>query len=184
MLKKQTVWLLTMVSLMIVLSVYYMMPNRQNVAYMNTDNLNEVDKEVTTPGETEDPIEIDSIQNLHSSQMFTTIRMEVQDKRNLKKDRLKDVVKSSDATVNEINDALNEIDYLEKVTMKETILQETILSTDKAYEDVLVRTEEDQVHVHVITDDLSREAAAHIMQMVMDEFGNIEVSVNFQPIVQ
>ncbi|MDY0396479.1 hypothetical protein RWE15_21865 [Virgibacillus halophilus] len=36
MLKKQTVWLLTMLSLMIVLSVYYVMsPNNDDLAYVN-----------------------------------------------------------------------------------------------------------------------------------------------------
>lgn len=38
MLKKQTVWLLTMLSLMIVLSVYYMMSDQEDIAYIDTDD--------------------------------------------------------------------------------------------------------------------------------------------------
>jgi len=39
MLKKQTVWLLTMLSLMVVLSVYYMTsPNSEDLAYIDNGN--------------------------------------------------------------------------------------------------------------------------------------------------
>ena len=68
-----------------------------------------------------------------------------------------------------------------QVETKETILQETILSANENYEDVLVRAEEDKVHVHVITENLPREEAVQIMQMVKDELGEITVDVNFQP---
>lgn len=179
MLKKQTIWLLTMVSLMIVLSVYYMMSDKQDVAYINKLE-NKEDKVVTV--QTPEDMTIDDVNSLHGSQIFTSLRMEVQDQRNMKKDRLRDVVKSNDASVNEINDALNEITLIESIETKETILQGTILSTDKSYNDVLVRAEEDKVHVHVIADEHSKEAAAHIMQMVIDELGNVTVDVNFQPV--
>ena len=39
--------------------------------------------------------------------------MELEDERNIKKDRLKEIVASSSATATEINDALNEIDSME-----------------------------------------------------------------------
>src|SRR5699024_4331178 len=101
---------------------------------------------------------------------------------NNKKDRLKEVVASSDVTASEINEALDEINDIEQITTKEMILQETILATNELYEDVLVRAEDDKVHVHILTDDLTREEAVHVMQMVKDELGNISVDVNFQAV--
>lgn len=180
MLKKQTVWLLTMVSLMIVLSVYYMMSKNSESAYIYNDE-NDMDQTVHQLDKESD-VHIDDIQPLQDSELFTTMRMLVQDERNMKLDRLKSVVASGDASISEINEAKDEIDYLEKIETKENILQNTILSTDENYEDVLVRAEKEKVHVHVITDHLSSEAAVHIMQMVIDELGDIKVDVNFQPV--
>lgn len=181
MLKKQTVWLLTMLSLMVVLSVYYMMSDQEDIAYIDTGDEALEQATLSEPFDYEQ-IEVDDIANIAPNELFTTIRMEVQDERSMKKDRLKEIVASSDATADEINDALSEIDALDKISTKETILQETILSTSEQYEDVLVRTEDEKVHVHVITDELSKEEANHIMQMVRDELGDLRVDVNFQPV--
>lgn len=180
MLKKQTVWLLTMISLMIVLSVYYMMSDQEDLAYTNNDET-ALEQPVNQQNAEED-VEVNDVNTLEGSQLFTTLRMKLEDERSLKKDRLKDTVASSVASATDVDDALNEIDHLEKIETKESILQETILSTDKSYEDVLVRSEDEKVHVHVITDDLSTEAAAHIMQMIIDELGEVTVDVNFQPV--
>jgi|SRR5690625_567268 len=183
MLKKQTVWLLTMLSLMIVLSVYYMMSDQEDVAYIETDE--EAFEEAVQQSEGEDgeeDIDIEKMAEVEPNEFFTTIRMELEDKRNEDKDRLKDIVASSDATATEVNTALNEIDELEATATKESILQETILTTNETYEDVLVRADEDKVHVHVITDQLPKEEAVQIMQMVKDELGDVVVDVNFQAV--
>src|SRR5690625_3878454 len=181
--KRQTVWLLTMLSLMIVLSAYYMLSDKEDLAYIDQGE-SDLDDQIINEEQSEatSDVEIDDVQNVGGSDFFTTIRMELQDKRNLQKDRLLEVVGANNSSANEINEALNEIDYLEKIESKEAILQETILSTDENYEDVLVRADESKVHVHVITDSLSKEAAVHIMQMVRDETGIENVDVNFQPV--
>jgi len=183
MLKKQTVWLLTMLSLIIVLSVYYMTSDQEDIAYIDTNDssLQETaqqdDQEESADHE---DVDIESMSEMHGSELFTTIRMELEDERNLKKDRLKEIVASSSATAQEINEALNEMDELEKIQTKETILQETILSANDRYEDILVRAEDEKVHVHVMTDELSKNEAVQIMQMVKDELGDVRVDVNFQ----
>ncbi len=180
MLKKQTVWLLTMLSLMIVLSVYYMMSDQEDIAYIDTDD--QAFEETVQQDEDAEDVVIEDMQEVDANEFFTTIRMEIEDSRNEKKDRLKDIVASSDTTATEINTALNEMDALEEIASKETILQETILTTNEAYEDVLVRAEEDKVRVHIITEQLSKNEAVEIMQIVKDELGDITVDVNFQTI--
>lgn len=184
MLKKQTVWLLTMLSLIIVLSVYYMTSDKEDIAYIDT---NDQSFEQTVHQNDHDDVdqedvEIEHMSEMQGSELFTTIRMELEDERNIKKDRLKEIVASSSATATEINEALNEMDALEKIQTKETILQETILASNENYEDVLVRAEEEKVHVHVMTEELAREEAVQIMQMVKDELGNVRVDVNYQGI--
>ncbi|WP_373892739.1 SpoIIIAH-like family protein [Virgibacillus natechei] len=181
MLKKQTVWLLTMLSLMIVLSVYYMTSDSEDIAYID-DGQSDQGETVTTDSseaEVEDEAGVEDINNVGQDELFTTMRMEVQDDRSMKKDRLTDVVASSTASSDEKDQALKDIDVLEEATTKESILEEQIIGA-AAYQDVLVRSDDDKVHVHVKSDSLSESEANNIMQMVRDEFGEIVVDVNYQ----
>ncbi|NLI68219.1 MAG: SpoIIIAH-like family protein [Bacilli bacterium] len=185
MLKKQTVWLLTMLSLMIVLSVYYIMSDTDELAYINTDTDNEVgqftdEKGEQTDGDDAADVEVENISELGMSELFATIRMEMEDERSLQKERLKEIIASSDATTMEINEAMNTINEIDKIAAKERVLQEMILTTFDHYEDVLVRSEDDKVHVHVITEQMPRSEAVQIMQMVRDELGEKTVDVHFQ----
>lgn len=167
---------------MIVLSAYYILSDKDDYAYIVEDEME--NEQSVSQNDSYDNTDIDykEVENMNGSEFFTTIRMELQDKRNLQKDRLLEVIASNNVSANEINDALDEINVLENLESKEEILRETILSTDEQYDDVLVRTEDDKVHVHIITENLSKEAAVHIMQMVRDEIGIENVDVNFQPV--
>jgi len=188
MLKRQTVWLLTMLSLLIVLSVYYMsLKDNNDLAYMNTDDQMLEEPTLTDENKDTNDIIVENIEPYNSDELFTTIRLELQNERSMKKDLLKDIVASASATTEEKNEALNDIELLDQLTSKEMILQDTILASTDRYEDVLVRYDEHQdndqkkVHVHVKVDELSKEEVVNIMQMVRDEFGQVTVDVNFQP---
>lgn len=188
-LRRQTVWLLTMLSLMIVLSVYYIFsPKGSEVAYVDENN-QPAEAETSTEGIAEDDADGATIENMEQvghDELFTTIRLELQNERSMKKELLKDVVASTAATTEEKNEALDDITLIDRVTSKESIVQDQILATVDRYEDVLVRydqgesEENEKVHVHVKVEDLSSEEAVNIMQMVKDEFGEIKVDVNYQ----
>jgi len=120
---------------------------------------------------------VNEITNIGRDELFTTIRMELQNERSMKKSRYEDIVASSSATTDEKNEALNSIDQIDQITTKESILQNSILDTSDKYEDVLVRFDENLVHVHVKTDEISVQEANNIMQQVKDEFGEIRVTV-------
>jgi len=181
MLKKQTVWLLTMLSLMIVLSFYYMTSDTEDLAYIDNGSSDSEEAAATDQVEEDGDAEVSDVNNVGEDELFTTIRMELQDKRSMQKDRLKEAVASSSTSTNEKNEALNEMEVMDNVASKETILQDSILSATAEYEDVLVRAEDEKVHVHVKVDELSKEEVVNIMQMVKDEFGEVTVDVNFQP---
>lgn len=188
MLKKQTVWLLTMLSLMVVLSVYYMSsPNSGDLAYI--DQGKDASEETSGKAKANDKdgaketnkAEVSEVKNVGQDEMFTTFRMKLEDERSRKQDRLNDVIASSSASTDEKNQALEDINSLEAASTKETILQDSIMGAKKDFEDVLVRKEDDKVHVHVKTNELSKEEVVNIMQLVRDEFGEMNVDVNFQP---
>src|SRR5699024_1816514 len=187
MLKKQTVWLLTMLSLIIVLSAYYMLsPNNGDLAYIDQGE----DETETTSGKAEtkkddktkkdEKGEVTDVENVGQDELFTTIRMELQDERSKKEDRLNEVIASSSTSTEEKNKALEDINDLENASTKETILQDSIMSLKENYKDVLVRSEKDKVHVHVKVDKLSKGEVIDIMQLVRDEFGDKKVDVNYQ----
>lgn len=183
MLKKQTVWLLTMLSLLIVLSVYYIMSPNDNDLAFNVEETDQSEPDVVQTDTDADDVpeaEVTDISNVTSDELFTTIRMEIQDDRSMEKSRLESIVSSSSATIEEKDEALRGIDELETLTMKEKIIEQTILA-EAEYEDVLVRSSSgDKVHVHVRTDELTDEEALRIMQLVRDEFDrDITVEVNY-----
>lgn len=184
MLKKQTVWLLTMLSLMIVLSVYYMMSDRGDLAYIHTeDEAGQFNFEIDEPNlneVTDKDVDVENITTLGMSELFATLRMEIDDERSLQKERLQSIIASTESSTVDINEAMNGINEIDKIATKEKILQETILTSYEHYNDVLVRAEDEKVHVHVITKQLPRVEAVQIMQLVRDELGEVAVNVHFQ----
>lgn len=184
MLKKQTVWLLTMLSLMIVLSVYYVMSDQNDLAYINTEDeagqFNFELGEDYTDEITEEDVEVGEVATLGMNELFATLRMEIDDERSLQKERLQHIIASSSSSTNEINEAMNNINTLDNLATKEKILQETILSSYEHYKDVLVRAENEKVHVHVITKELPRTEAIQMMQLIRDELGDVAVDIHFQ----
>lgn len=182
MLKKQTVWLLTMLSLMIVLSAYYILSDKEDLAYIDTGQT-DVDEPATTDlVESEGDAEVTDIRNIDTDEFLATMRLQLQDQRSMKKSSYEEIVSSKDSTIEEKSEALNHIHLIDQSKTKEDILQNSILAVTSDYQDVLVRAEDEIVHVHVIASELSNQEVVHIMQMVWDEFGDIKVDVNVQPI--
>lgn len=180
MLKKQTVWLLTMLSLMVVLSVYYILsPKTDEVAFIDDGN-EQNNEEVSEDVEGNEDMDVEDMTGEDDDDTFARIRLDVEDKRSEEKSRLNDVVASSSASPDEKNEALEKVDSLEERSSSESILEESILA-ESDYDDVLVRSNEDKVFVHVQTSDLSDEEVVNIMQMVNDEYGEDKpVVVNTQ----
>ncbi|GAA5415472.1 stage III sporulation protein AH [Paraliobacillus ryukyuensis] len=189
MLKKQTVWLLTMLSLMIVLSVYYMNQNANgDLAFINDDLTEEETTTGNVDGSTEDTVTegtdivTDTTEGTASEtdDLFTTIRMDVEESRSVRMEQLEEIVASSATSTEEKNEAYDEMEQIDQLSSKELIVEET-LKADKGYQDVLVRTEDEDVIVTVKADELSDSEANNIMQTIYDEFGNKNVEVKFQP---
>ncbi|WP_236560933.1 SpoIIIAH-like family protein [Pontibacillus sp. HMF3514] len=188
MLKKQTVWLLTMLSLMIVLSVYYMTsPDEGEVAFVDENEQNQAenvnsntDNGTMTNGSVDSEGKQEVTSSLTSDQWFTAARLTIEQHRSERKEYLQEVMASGDVSAEEVNNAMNEINQLQEYSNKETLLEQTIAAKAE-YRDVLVRAEDGQVRVTVKADELSKADTVEIMQLVYNEFGETNVMVNFQP---
>ncbi|MFC0014783.1 MULTISPECIES: SpoIIIAH-like family protein [Allobacillus] len=178
-LKKQTVWLITMLSLLIVLSVYYMLPGDDQAAM--TDLEDEQTEEERSDEEEGDGAESENfvVSELPTGDYFQTIRLETEDSRSEMKEKLSEVISSTTATSEEKNDAMDQIYSIETMSQKESLLEKMIIQ-EKNYEDVLVRKADDKVNVTVMANELSKTDANHIMQMARDEFGMLDVTVKYQ----
>ncbi len=184
-LKRQTVWLLTMLSLIIVLSVYYItspIPTDQ-LAYVGDEveqNENFVEFQEVTGEELDEMFEDEKIlTSFTNDEVFNSIRLE----RQIARDRLSEdyvaVIASVDASADVQSKALDNIESLRVLAQKEEML-ETLIKT-KGYEDVLVIAEGDEVKIIVKADELSREDAVKINLMAREQLGMDKIAVAFQP---
>jgi len=191
MLKKQTVWLLTMLSLVVVLSVYYVTtPDgmKDNVAFVN-QNENEANKgEDKQTAKSDDGTEVKTEEandgtltsSISSDDVFTALRLEIEDERNRLREELNTIVASANATAEQKSEALDKIQKLSALAEKEAMLETLIKS--RGYEDVLVRADGEQVRVIVKAKERSTKAANEIMQLVYSEIREVrDVAVEFQP---
>lgn len=182
-LKKQTVWLLTMLSLVVVLSVYYITsPEQQQneLAAVNKDketeqnNGNEITDSISSGTEKDAQI----ITNAAGDEAFETLRMQLQDERSQMKEELEKTIGSTDLPVEERSKAKEQMDELNEIAQKEALLETLIKSMN--FEDVLVRADNDQVNITVKSEKQSKADANKIIQMVRSEIGPLHAVVEFQ----
>lgn len=171
--KKQTVWLLTMLSLVVVLSVYYIMsPQGENaVTVEDTKSKGTEEKKVETEkgtdkgadkkstdketnGKQED-IETSgeegkAVSEQTDDELFTTYRLELEDKRSKQREEYNEIVSSDDATAQEKSEAYDQMTALSEAEGTERQL-ETLIKT-KGYKDALVSAEGDKVSITVRSD--------------------------------
>lgn len=193
-LKRQTVWLLTMLSLIIVLSVYYISMEQiqdqqsANPEVEETSNLDDVefewlDDEELTFIELEDVEQVigdnDLSSNVNVEEMFDTIRLQRQDSRGKLNDEYKSVIASTETEPEIQVEALEKIESLQVMSQKEELIETMIRA--KGYEDALVMTDENQVNIYVKTADLSKEQAVELNQLAYEHLQIENIRVGYQP---
>lgn len=192
-LKRQTVWLLTMLSLIIVLSVYYItspVPNDQ-LAYLgdeedqtteeNADKMDDsfMEFEEVTDEDIEWLSDQEIISGFTNDEVFTSIRLNRRTERDRMSEDYVAVIASVDASADVQSQAMDNIESLHALAQKEEML-ETLIKT-KGYEDVLVIAEGDEVKIIVKADELSKEEGVKIMLMAREQLNIEEIAVAFQP---
>ncbi|WNF37824.1 SpoIIIAH-like family protein [Bacillaceae bacterium IKA-2] len=191
-LKRQTVWLLTMLSLIIVLSVYYItspVPTGQ-LAYLGDDGdqtpeeASDMDDSFVEFEEiTDENMEWISDENILSGftndEVFNSIRLERRTARDRMSEDYVAVIASVEASGDVQSKALDNIENLHVLAQKEEML-ETLIKT-RGYEDVLVIAEGDEVKIIVKADELSKEEGVKIMLMAREQLNIEEIAVAFQP---
>lgn len=171
MLKKQTVWLLTMLSLVVVLSVYYITaePPKNDVASVdNEQNAENTDEGTNT-----------TITQVSKDEVFEEIRLQMIDERSQKLEELQQMAGSNELSAAEKSAAKDEMERIQKMADKEKLVESLIVS-NLGYDDALVQVEDDEVLVTVKGMEPTKANANEIIKIVKKEIGSSFVSVAYE----
>lgn len=179
-LKKQTVWLLTMLSLVVVLSVYYITsPEQQKNA--DLAGVEEKAEKNNKAAVTESKDGTTVLSEIASDEQFEALRIKLDEQRTKMKEDLQAIVASTDLPAQERSNAIEKMDQLDELGQKEGVLETLIKSM--GYEDALVLADGENVRITVKAKDQSASAANEIIQMVRTELGALQpVAVKFEPV--
>lgn len=174
--KKRSVWFLTLFSLVAVVTVFYVSDRPSpfdGIALFSDDTMDEVGL-VETSSTNEESF-------VSKSNAFEEMRMEVTDKRSQLRAQLTQKVGSNEFTAEQKEEAYNQIEELVKIDSTEAMLELIIKSL--GYDDALVRIEESDVLIDVVSNEQSTKKASEIIYAVKREWPqafNVEVNFNGQ----
>ncbi len=181
MLKKQTAWLLTMLSLVVVLSVYYVTAPKstESTAFVEknkttTQNKADEQEEIAAKGEKTPNTAVVSVAN---EDMFTALRMQIDDERNNLRQQLEDVVAATNISAEERSSAVDKMEAISKAAEKEAIL-ETLLRSK--FGESFVHANGNDISVTVQAKQESKKVANDVILMVKKEIPTLQnVVVDF-----
>ncbi|MEC2073830.1 SpoIIIAH-like family protein [Alkalihalophilus marmarensis] len=187
-LKKQTVWLLTMLSLIVVLSAYYLMtpgPASEDIAFVDNQEMEAAEEGMedsegmvvnveeefeAVDAETGEEVANTEVNAMSGSELFATMRVELQESRDRMAEEYTKIQAAGDVAAEKVVEAHEKSMELLALSQQESML-ETLIKT-KGFNDVLVMTEGQEVKVIVQAEELTGAQTVEIMDMVADQLGN------------
>lgn len=162
MVNKKGVWFLTLFSLILVLSVYYItMPTELLIT-------NNIENEETKPTvKTED------------SSLLVALRVEADENIEKEIESLKKIISDSDSTIEDKNAAFEKMKELNSNRSKEEILEEKVKSTYNL--DSFIKIDEENISVTINDENHSTELANKIMRTIQEDYNKqMKITVKFQ----
>jgi stage III sporulation protein AH len=161
MIKKQNLWFLTLFSLILVLSVYYLtMPS----SLFSTNNSKDTNDENVS---------------VQESEILTALRVESEDERDAMRKEFKMVLTNIEATVEEKNNAYEQLKLLDVVKGHEEELEAIIKEKYKL--NSFVKIDDDQIRIVIASSKHNTELANNIMRSIQEQFDDkMYISVKFQ----
>ena len=165
MINKKNLWFLTLFSLVLVLSIYYVtMPNEVFTSELNntTSNLNEEETNVS--------IEESSVISVLKLEDDVAVMAEI--------DALKEKLTNSEVSIDDKNAAFEELKQINKNSSKEETLESSIKGVCDC--ENFVKIDGDNVRVVLDSDNNSTSTANEIMRLVQEDFDEkMYISVKF-----
>lgn len=160
MIKKQSVWALTLFSLILVLSVYYItLPDEIEVKDK---------KNVTT-----------TIEETVDNSVITTLKVENEEIKSKKEKELQEILTKEESTKEEKNNAYEELKLLSVIKRQEDEISLKIKNKFKL--DSFVQIDDDQVRIVLVKNDHTSKLASEIMDYVQKCFDKkMYISIKFE----
>lgn len=170
MVNKKNLWFLTLFSLVLVLSVYYVtMPNELLIT-----NNGEIDVDNTLNDDAND-----ASVSYEESDIISSLKVEDNNEVQKEIETFKEKLTDVNTTTEEKNEAFDALKEINQTNSKEEAL-ETKLKQEYGY-DCFVKIDDDQVRVVVGSGEHTSELANNIMRSVQEEFDTkMYISVQFQ----
>lgn len=161
MINKKNLWFLTLFSLVLVLSVYYITMPSELLVTNNSDN-------------------IDSIQtNIEQSSIVEALKSEDNTNTIEEINKLKETIANKETSTEDKNEAFDALKTLNQISSKEELLEEKIKTTYDL--DSFIKIDGDQIRVVIDSDDHSNTIANNIMRTIQNNFDTKQyISIQFK----
>ena len=171
MIDKKNLWFLTLFSLVLVLSVYYVtMPNELLLTNNGIENTINDNKE-----EEQENVSV----SITESDVISALKVEDENDTLKEINTLKETLTNTEESIDKKNEAYDKIKELNEKSGKEEKLENML--KEKYKYDAFVEIDGDQVRVVIGTKDHSTELANEIMRLVQEQFEKkMYISVQFQ----
>lgn len=175
MINKQNLWFLTLFSLILVLSVYYItMPNDLLIASSSTDT-----KEETNEDNNADSTDENTISEVDEADSLTALRVSLDEERDKEKEELKTTMTNEDATTDEKNNAYEQLKYLSVIEGEEEKLEKLIKEKHKL--DSFVKVDNNTITVVAAKKKHDVTLANNIMRTIQGEYDTKKtITVKFE----
>lgn len=171
MINKQSLWFLTLFSLILVLSVYYItMPNE----LLLTNNSNYLESEKTNS-----EVNNETSVTVSESELLVAMRVNLEEERSQTIANLRTTLTNEEATSQEKNNAYEQIKYITDLKGQEEAIEEKLKKEFSL--ECFVKVDNNEVKVVAIKDKHDTALANNIMKSVQAEFKNkVYVTVKFE----
>lgn len=171
MINKQSLWFLTLFSLILVLSVYYItMPNE----LLLTNNSNYLESEKTNS-----EVNNETSVKVSESELLVAMRVNLEEERSQTIADLRTTLTNEEATSQEKNNAYEQIKYITDLKGQEEAIEEKLKKEFSL--ECFVKVDNNEVKVVAIKDKHDTALANNIMKSVQAEFKNkVYVTVKFE----
>lgn len=162
MINKKNLWFLTLFSLVLVLSIYYItMPTELLI----TNNSTNIEPEIVT--------------NIEETNLVEVLKTEDNANTLEEINKLKETITSEKSTIDEINNAFDTIKVLNQISSKEELLEEKIKTTYDL--DSFIKIDGDQIRVVIESNEHSNTLANNIMKTIQNNFNEKKyISIQFK----
>ena len=161
MINKKNLWFLTLFSLVLVLSVYYVTMPKELLITNNSENLENTNI------------------NIEETSIIEALKQEDNNETLEEITKLKETIASSTATTEDKNEAFDTLKLLNQISSKEEIIEEKIKTNHNL--DSFIKIDGDQIRVVIDSDNHTNTLANEIMRTVQNNFDTKQyISIQFK----